>query len=161
LLIESLSPIGCFLQSEDWRCWLRDALLEMVNSPVKSDPGMLRPLENRFGGAGNLGSAIAPTATPIIVGSFSARQKTEDPQSGQKEALTFPPLAPSRMNSFLSPNGAPVRRWQSRQWQATTILGVSGKVRGRPPQTHCACVMKRAPNFWEVKIIPHPEPVEG
>jgi hypothetical protein len=44
------------------------------------------------------------------------------------------------------PNGAPVRRWQSMQWQATMILdGSSGSDSVTSPQLHRAPAIEKAP----------------
>ena len=54
-------------------------------------------------GAGNAGSAKAPTATPIASGLRSGSQNTVDPQCGQKWKFTAKPLSASRRNVRNSP----------------------------------------------------------
>src|ERR1700727_3187176 len=70
----------------------------------------------------------------------------------------LPPLAAAWVNSFAvpemltssageyapTPNGAPVRRWQSMQWQAmTTLDGPSGTESVRAPQLHLASPIEK------------------
>jgi hypothetical protein len=55
-------------------------------------------------GAGNDGSANAPTATAIASGFRSGSQKTVEPQSGQKWNVTAKPLSEERRYVLARPS---------------------------------------------------------
>lgn len=101
-------------------------------------------------GAGNVGSAKAPTGIVTKPGMASARQNTVAPHEGQKWKCAVVPSSPVRANCVLSPstvvassenraytpNALPVRCWQHRQWQIDTRTGSPRAVMRNFPQLH-------------------------
>lgn len=114
---------------------------------------------------GKVGSANAPTATPIISGRAWGCQYTVDPQAGQKCMVLVFPLSATRPYSLdapftltasrgyiaTRPKADPVRLWQSRQLQSETTSGSPSQVAVRPPH-------------WQVAVrvvIPYPFSVQA
>jgi hypothetical protein len=104
-------------------------------------------------GAGNEGSANAPTGTATTPGMASVVKNTVAPQSGQKWKKPLPPSSETRMycretpsvvtcsasNLAWAPKTLPVRRWQARQWQIETRTGSPSTLSRSCAQLHAAC----------------------
>lgn len=104
-------------------------------------------------GAGNEGSANAPTGTPMTSGMASSSVQTVDPHVGQNDSVTRPPEAPSRSKRVTSPvrsttcasgqrdattNTLPDRRWHQVQLHADTMAGSPATVTRTRPHWHWA-----------------------
>src|SRR5580698_8530178 len=103
-------------------------------------------------GAGNVGSANAPTVMMMLSSRSSLRKYTVAPHVRQKWNVLLLPPSPTRTNVFEVPavvtdpagnracaaNTLPDLRWQSRQWQTETPTGAADVVAVSRPQAQLA-----------------------